>query len=113
MENIIYNELCVRDFNVDVGVVETYGRLEGKTTKKLLEIDFVASAGSKKYYIQSAFSISDPAKAASEQKPLASVRDSFKKIIVVRDELKPRRNEDGIMTIGIRNFLLNEGSLDA
>jgi predicted AAA+ superfamily ATPase len=112
MENIIYNELRIRGFNVDVGVVELFGKEGGKTTKKQLEIDFVASLGSRKYYIQSAFSMSDPAKAASEHRPLLGVRDSFKKIIVIRDDIKPRRNEDGIVTIGIRNFLLNENSLD-
>jgi predicted AAA+ superfamily ATPase len=112
MENIVYNELRIRGFNVDVGVVEIFGKENGKTTKKQLEIDFVASVGSRKYYIQSAFSMSDSTKSDSEQRPLTSVRDSFKKIIVVRDDIKPRRNEDGIMTIGIRNFLLNENSLD-
>jgi len=114
MENIIYNELRLRGFQVDVGVVEAYGRNdEGKTTRKQLEIDFVANHGSRKYYIQSAFSLAGPEKSAQEQSPLASISDSFKKIIVVRDDVKVRRSESGIATIGIWNFLLDNNSLDA
>jgi predicted AAA+ superfamily ATPase len=113
MENIIYNELRIRGFHVDVGVVEQYGKNElSKTTKKQLEIDFVATMGSRKYYIQSAFSLSNPEKITQEQRPLIAVNDSFKKIIVVRDNIKVRRNDYGIITVGIQNFLLDENSLE-
>ena len=98
---------------MDVGVVEQYGKNEpNKTTKKQLEIDFVATMGSRKYYIQSAFSLSNPEKITQEQRPLIAVNDSFKKIIVVRDNIKVRRNDYGIITVGIQNFLLDENSLD-
>lgn len=113
MENVIYNELRIRGFHVDVGVVEQYGKNElSKTTKKQLEIDFVATMGSRKYYIQSAFSLSNPEKIIQEQRPLIAVNDSFKKIIVVRDNIKVRRNDYGITTVGIQNFLLDENSLE-
>jgi len=113
MENIIYNELRIRGFRVDVGLVEHYGKdEEGKSIKKQLEVDFIATKGSKKYYIQSAFSMSNPEKIAQEQRSLKSINDSFKKIIVVRDNIKVRRNDYGIVTMGIFNFLLDENSLD-
>lgn len=113
MENIIYNELRIRGFRVDVGLVEHYGKNEdGKSTKKQLEVDFVATKGSKKYYIQSAFSMSNPEKIEQEHRSLKSINDSFKKIIVVRDNIKVRRNDYGIVTMGICNFLLDENSLD-
>ncbi|MEA4889918.1 MAG: ATP-binding protein [Clostridiaceae bacterium] len=113
MENLIYNELRIRSYQVDVGVVEVYGRSDnGKTTKKQYEVDFIASKGSQKYYIQSAFSMSSQEKTAQEQNSLLNINDSFKKIIIVRDNIRVRRNERGIMTIGIRNFLLDEKSLD-
>ncbi len=113
MENIIYNELRIRGFRVDVGLVEHYGKdKEGKSTKKQLEVDFVATKGSKKYYIQSAFSMSDPEKIDQEERSLKSINDSFKKIIVVRDQIKVRRDNYGIVTVGICNFLLDENSLE-
>ncbi len=113
MENIIYNELRIRGFRVDVGLVEHYSKDKNKkSVKKQLEVDFVATKGSKKYYIQSAFAMSNPEKIEQEQRSLLSIPDSFKKIIVVRDNIKVRRNEQGIATIGICNFLLNENSLD-
>ena len=113
MENIIYNELRIRGFRVDVGLVEHYGKdEEGKSTKKQLEVDFVATKGSKKYYIQSAFSMSNLEKIEQEQRSLRSINDSFKKIIVVRDNIKVRRNDYGIVTMGVCNFLLDENSLD-
>ena len=113
MENIIYNELRIRGYRVDVGLVEHYGKdAEGKSTKKQLEVDFVATKGSKKYYIQSAFSMYNPEKIEQEQRPLRSINDSFKKIVVVRDHIKVRRNDYGIATMGICNFLLDENSLD-
>ncbi|MDR1954171.1 MAG: ATP-binding protein [Clostridiales Family XIII bacterium] len=113
MENIIYNELRVRGYQVDIGVVESYtSSSDGKRNKRQLEVDFIATKGSRKYYVQSAFSISDSDKAKQEERSLLSIGDSFKKIIVVRENIKARRNEDGIMTIGIYNFLLEEDSLN-
>ena len=113
MENIIYNELRVRGYHVDVGLVEQYGKnSEQKTTRKQLEVDFIATKGSEKYYLQSAFAMTTPEKQAQEERPLNAIGDSFKKIIVVRDNIKVRRNDMGIVTIGIRNFLLDENSLN-
>ena len=113
MENIIYNELRIRGYHVDVGLVEQFGRnSENKTTKKQLEVDFVVTRGSEKYYIQSAFAMNSQGKQEQEERPLNAIGDSFKKIIVVRDNIKVRRNDMGIVTIGIRNFLLDENSLN-
>ena len=96
-----------------MGLVEHFSSNgEGKRSKRQLEVDFVATKGSQKYYIQSAFSISDPGKMKQEERSLLSIGDSFKKIIVVRENIKARRSEDGIMTIGIYNFLLEEDSLN-
>ena len=113
MENVIYNELRIRGYHVDVGLVEQYGKnSENKTTKKQLEVDFVVTRGSEKYYIQSAFAMNDQGKQEQEERPLNAIGDSFKKIIVVKDNIKVRRNDMGIVTIGIRNFLLDENSLN-
>lgn len=113
MENIIYNELRIRGYRVDVGLVEQFGKnSENKTTKKQLEVDFVVTRGSEKYYIQSAFAMTTREKQAQEERPLNAIGDSFKKIIVVRDNIRVRRNDMGIVTIGIRNFLLDENSLN-
>ena len=113
MENIIYNELRIRGYHVDVGLVEQFSKnSENKTTKKQLEVDYVATKGSEKYYIQSAFAMTTPEKQMQEERPLNAIGDSFKKIIVVRDNIKVRRNDMGIVTIGIRNFLLDENSLN-
>lgn len=112
MENIIYNELRIRGYHVDVGLVEQFGKnSENKTTKKQLEVDFVVTRGSEKYYIQSAFAMNTEGKREQEERPLNAIGDSFKKIIVVRDNIKVRRNDMGIVTIGVRNFLLDEHSL--
>ena len=113
MENLIYNELRIRGYRVDVGLVEQFGKnKENKTTKKQLEVDFVATRGSEKCYIQSAFAMNTPEKQAQEERPLNAIGDSFKKIVVVRDNIKARRNDMGIVTIGVRNFLLDENSLN-
>ena len=113
MENIIYNELRVRGFHVDVGVVMKRNRTkEGVQEKKQLEIDFVANKGSKRYYIQSAFSLPDDEKRMQEKASLINVGDSFKKIIIVKDIIKPWNDDDGILTMSIFDFLLNENSLD-
>ncbi len=113
MENIIYNELRIRGFRVDVGLVEHYSKDENKkSVKKQLEVDFVATKGNRKYYIQSAFAMANPEKIEQEQRSLLSIPDSFKKIVVVKDNIKVRRNEQGIVTMGVYNFLLDENSLD-
>lgn len=113
MENIIYNELLIRGFNVDVGVVEHVEKDEhGKSVHKKLEVDFVCNQGSQRYYIQSAFSIPDRSKMQQEQNSLNRIGDSFKKIIVVNDNIKLWRNEEGIVVMGIMDFLLNPRSLD-
>ena len=108
MENIIYNELLIRGYNVDVGVVE----VREKDAKKKLEVDFVCNLGSKRYYIQSALNIDEPEKLYQETRPFDNIDDSFKKIIVVKDDIKLWRNEKGILIIGIQEFLLNKNSLD-
>lgn len=113
MENIIYNELRVRGCRVDVGVIAKRNRTEeGVQKKRQLEIDFVANKGSKRYYIQSAFSLPDDEKRAQEKASLINVHDSFKKIIIVKDVIKPWYDDDGILTMSIYDFLLNEHSLD-
>ena len=113
MENIIYNELRSRGYSVDVGVVEKRGTDEnGKEYKKQLEIDFVANLGSKRYYIQSAFSMLTEEKRIQEKASLVNVNDSFKKIIVVKDVVNVTRDEDGITTMSIYDFLLKENSLE-
>ena len=108
MENIIYNELLIRGYNVDVGVVEI--REDGD--RKQLEVDFVCNQGNKRYYIQSALNLDTYEKTLQESKSLNNIGDSFKKIIVVKDNIKLWRNEDGILIIGIQEFLLNKNSLD-
>ena len=113
MENIIYNELRMRGFRVDIGVVVKRGRTEeGVQEKKQLEIDFVANMGSKRYYIQSAFSLPDAEKRAQEKASLINVGDSFKKIVIVKDVVKPLHDDDGILTMSIYDFLLDENSLE-
>lgn len=113
MENIIYTELRSRGYRVDVGVVEAFeSTVSGKRERKMLEIDFIANKGDKKYYIQSAFEMSSPEKIVQEKKSLTKLNDFFKKIIVVKDDIKPRTDEQGIVTIGIFDFLLNESILE-
>ena len=113
MENIIYNELKIRGFKVDVGLVEKYGKDKNlKTTKRIYEVDFIANRGSKKYYIQSALSRPSSEKENQEKRSLLEIKDSFKKIIVIKDDIKPRRDENGIVMIGLWNFLLDENSLE-
>ncbi len=113
MENIIYNELIARGFNVDVGIVEHYIRTEtGKQQTKHLEVDFVCNLGNKRYYVQSAFSIPTPEKMAQEQASLDRIDDSFKKIIITQDRTKTWRNEKGYLIINLLDFLLNPESLE-
>lgn len=112
MENVIYNELRYRGYAIDVGIVEK--RTNGKEGKSRIhyEIDFIASQGSKKYYLQSAFTLSCDEKTKQEKNSLLNVPDSFKKIIIVKEVMKIKRDEDGIVTIGLFDFLLNPNSLD-
>ena len=112
MENAIYNELIYRGYSVDVGVVETRVDEGGKNVRKQLEVDFVVNQFNKRYYIQSAFLISDREKVEQEQAPLVKIPDSFKKIVVVGNNTPIWRNEEGITFMGIYDFLLNENSLD-
>ena len=112
MENVIYNELRMRGFGVDVGNLQILEKgKNGKQMRKQLEVDFVATRGSEKYYIQSAFALPTAEKVNQEQRSLLSIPDSFRKIIVVGDNIKVRRDENGIITVGLRNFLLDENSL--
>lgn len=113
MENILYNELIIRGFNVDVGVVEKYTKNNhGQNTIHLLEVDFVCNKGSQRYYIQSAYSISNVDKMFQEQESFNRIRDSFKKVIVVEDNIAPWHNEKGYLIINILDFLLNPNSLE-
>lgn len=113
MENIIYNELRIRGFQVDVGMVEIRNLdKNGKQIRKQLEVDFVVNQGSQRYYIQSAFAMPTVEKRAQEAASLLRIKDSFKKIIVVKDDIKPKRSEDGILTMGLKDFLLDKDSLN-
>jgi len=112
MENIIYSELLIRGYSVDVGIVEATETVSGKRRQISLEVDFVATKGSKKYYIQSAYEMRTSDKEKQEHRSLLKINDSFKKIIVVKDNIKPRTDENGIVKIGIINFLLDGNSLD-
>ncbi|WP_026835209.1 ATP-binding protein [Eubacterium xylanophilum] len=112
MENVLYNDLIRRGMNVDVGVVEYNTKnADGKKIRKQLEVDFVVNQGSKRFYIQSALSIADPEKKEQEIESLKRIPDSFSKIVVVRDYLKPWQDENGITYVGIEQFLLNEDLL--
>ena len=112
MENVIYNDLLRRDLDVDVGVVEYNTRNSaGKSERRQLEVDFVVNRGSERYYIQSALSVADPAKREQETASLLRIPDSFKKIVIVKDYLKPQYDEHGIMFVGAEQFLLDENLL--
>ena len=113
MENIIYNELVMRGFNVDVGIIEHVVRTENdKRETKHLEVDFVCNKGNQRYYIQSAFSIPNAEKMAQEQASLDRIDDSFKKIIIMQDRTKLWRNEKGYVIMNVLDFLLKENSLE-
>ena len=113
MENLIYNEMRVRGFNVDVGTVLAYTKNEeGKSQRTNLEVDFVCNLGSRRYYIQSAYRMESEEKIKQERTSLEKVDDSFKKIIVLGEECPITRDEQGITTIGIYDFLLKENSLE-
>lgn len=112
MENIIFNELLCRDCSVDVGVVEIVETRDGKRTKKQCEIDFVVNFGTKKYYIQSALNADQPEKLSAELRPLKGAKDFFKKIIITKTNAKAWTDDDGILHLGLYEFLLNERALD-
>ena len=114
MENILYNELRMRGYNVDVGAITQRYMEEssGKRLSKHLEVDFVANLGRKRYYIQSAFRLADEEKEKQEKASLLALKDSFKKIIIVKDIIKPRNDDEGILTINLFDFLLNDDSLE-
>ncbi len=112
MENIIYNELLCRDYSVDVGVVEIVECSNGTKSKKQCEIDFVVNRGTKKYYIQSALNVNDPSKLETELRPLKNTNDFFKKIIISKTSMKAWTDDEGILRLGLYEFLLNENSLE-
>ncbi len=113
MENIVYNELVMRGYNVDVGVVEMYEQnAKGKSVLKKTEVDFVCNQADKRYYIQVAYTIDSEDKIKQEQKSLLHINDAFKKIIIVKDSIKPHYNNYGVYIIGLYDFLLNENILD-
>ena len=108
MENAIYNELRIRGFNVDVGMIESVeNNGDGQRKKKQLEVDFIATKGAQKIYVQSALEMKTEEKIKAERRGLLKVPDSFQKIIVVRDNIKPRIDENGIETLGLKHFLLS------
>lgn len=113
MENVIYNELRSRGYLVDVGMVEERGWKDGHATKRQLEVDFVANQGSRRYYVQSALAIPDAEKMAQETASLRRIADSFKKVVIVKDDVVPWHNEDGFLIINLFDFLLNPDSLEA
>ena len=112
MENIIYNELLCRGYYVDVGVVDIVESNNEKRVKKQCEIDFIVNKGSKKYYIQSALNVLDPSKLETELKPLKNAKDFFKKIIISKTSMKPWTDEEGVLHLGLYEFLLNENALE-
>ena len=111
MENILYNELRARGYKVDVGVVESKRNIGGKTVRQQYEVDFVINEGSNRYYLQSAFALPTAEKEEQERHSLTLINDSFKKIIVVKDDIKPKRDEYGILTVGLLDFLLRRDYL--
>ena len=106
MENVIYNELRMRGYAVDVGVIETRPTVDGKAKYSLLEVDFVARDGNEKFYIQSAFSIPDEEKRKQETASLLKIGDSFKKIVIVGDDIAEYQDDNGITYMGLYQFLL-------
>lgn len=113
MENVIYNELRMRGYNVDVGVVEYNTKdSNGKSLRKQLEVDFIINIGSNRYYIQSALNVDTKEKRLQETESLRRTGDSFKKIVIVKDNIMPIHDENGILYIGVENFLLDESLID-
>ena len=113
MENVIYNELRMRGYSVDVGVIPvTEKGAEGKATRRQLEVDFICNLGSARYYVQSAYSLPDEEKRLQEIRPFRKIDDSFKKIIITKDIVQPHYDEYGILTINIYDFLLEPDCLE-
>lgn len=113
MENIVYNELLIRGYNVDTGIIDLYGKdQEGKRVRKQLEVDFVVNQGSQRYYVQVAYDMTSKEKQAQEFYSLRNIPDSFKKIVITGGVTKPWRNDEGFVIMGMRYFLLNSDSLE-
>ena len=113
MENIIFNELKMRGFNVDVGVItQNQPNEKGNSVRIQLEIDFVCNKGSKRYYVQSAYAIPDQAKMIQEQRPLMLTGDFFKRMIITKNSPAPYYNDSGVLIMNVYDFLLNENSLE-
>ena len=113
MENIVYNELLIRGYNVDVGIVDVFAKSsEGKKVHKQLEVDFVVNQGSQRYYIQVAYDMTSEEKQTQELNSLRSIPDSFKKIVIVNGTKKPWRNDEGFVIMGMKYFLLDADSLE-
>ena len=113
MENVVYNELLVRGYNVDVGIVDVFAKNgEGKRVHKQLEVDFVVNQGSQRYYIQVAYDMTSEEKQTQELNSLRNIPDSFKKIVIVNGTKKPWRNDEGFVIMGMKYFLLNADSLE-
>lgn len=113
MENIVYNELLVREYNVDVGIVDVMAKnVDGKRVRKQLEVDFVVNQGSQRYYIQVAYDMASEEKQTQELNSLRNIPDSFKKIIIINGTKKPWRNDEGFVIMGMKYFLLNADSLE-
>jgi len=113
MENIVYNELLIRGYNVDVGIVDVYAKNDyGKTTRKQFEVDFVVNQGSQRYYIQVAYDMVSEEKQTQEFNSFRNIPDSFKKIVIVNGTKKPYRNDEGFVIMGMKYFLLNADSLE-
>lgn len=113
MENVIYNELRLRGFLVDVGMIESWKKdKNNQNVRRNLEVDFVANKGSQRYYIQSAFSIPDEEKKEQEEASLKAIKDAFKRVVILRDDIMPYHDDNGFLIIGLLDFLLNPNSLD-
>ena len=113
MENIVYNELLVRGYNVDVGIIDVFAKNgEGKRVHKQLEVDFVVNQGSQRYYIQVAYDMTSEEKQKQELHSFRNIPDSFKKIVIVNGTKKPWRNDEGFVIMGMKYFLLNADSLE-
>ena len=113
MENVIYNELCLRGYSVDVGVVEINERLEnGKYVRKQIEVDFVCNKADERVYVQSAFSIPTTEKRLQEERPLVNVGDGFRKVVVTKDNVLRHNDENGILIMSLQEFLMDEGALE-
>lgn len=108
MENVIYNELLYRGYSVDVGLVETVGHdKNGKSVRKQFEVDFVANDSDQRFYIQSAFAIPDDEKMQQEMASFRNIRDGFKQVLILKEDVTPHRNENGVLVLGLLDFLLN------